>query len=98
MLRNGLFMLLGALLVLLGGLLLPDAVSQWSNSSVEETILDRVICRQLVVVDDIKDYKREFKGTLVDPTKVAIHRPGRGSALYSYDSAKIGGKEVVLKP
>ena len=59
MLRNCFFMLLGALLLLVGGMLservLPKAVSQWSNSSVNETILDRVICRQLVVVDDIKD-------------------------------------------
>ena len=65
MFRKGLYMLLGAVLVLVGGLFsesfLPKAVSQWSSSSVNETILDRVICRQLVVVDDIEDAKGQFQ-------------------------------------
>ena len=100
MFRKGLYMLLGAVLVLVGGLFsesfLPKAISQWSNNSVEETILDRVICRQLVVVDDIEDAKGQFKGTLVDPTKIAIHNP-KGIAWYSYDAiSSPPGKSIRL--
>ena len=104
MFHKGLYMLLGAVLVVVGGLFsesfLPKAVSQWSNSSVEETILDRVICRQLVVVDSVTDVRGEFKGTLVSPTKVAIHHPRLGKAWYSYDDVHIEhpqtGQEISI--
>ena len=100
MLRNCLFALLGAVLILVGGLLsesfLPKVVSQWSKGSVDETILDRVICRQLVVVDNIEDVKGQFKGTLVSPTKIAIHSP-KGVAWYSYDAiSSPPGKSIRL--
>ena len=104
MLRNCLFMLLRAVLILVGGLLseslLPKAISQWSHNSVEEVIFDRIYCRQLVVVENKADAMGEFKGTLVSPTKISIHKPGFGKARYSYDDVYIHhpktGQEISI--
>ncbi len=99
MLRNGLFMLLGGLLVLAGRLLLPDAIGQGER---EITAFDTIVCKQIFVVEDASKLEVEgYKGVHINPERLLISYPYEGLAEYRYNLATIaakGGKQIALKP
>ena len=99
MLKNCLFVLLGATLVMFGNLFSTNN-QLTAQHGTGDVVFDRVYAKDIVFIENAGDMLNEFEGTMITPRKIIIKNPTMGEINISYDSIRLThpetGQEIIL--